>query len=150
MFLDMFQALDKVWNQGLIFKLRSVGVSNSLLNLIETFWSHRFQRILLNCQISKWLPVKADVPQSYILGPPFFLIYINDLSDDLVSTVKLFADDTSLFSAVRDIQKISKWAYKWKVSFNPDLNKAAHEAIFSRKLNELSHPKIFFNKALVF
>ena len=133
MFLDMFQALDKVWNQGLIFKLRSVGVSNSLLNLIETFWSNRFQRILLNGQISKWLPVKADVRQGYILGPPFFLIYINDLSDDLVSTVKLFADDTSLFSVVRDIQKISEWACKWKVSFNPDLNKAAHEAIFSRK-----------------
>ena len=62
--------------------------------------------------------------------------------------MKLFADDTSLFSV--DMQKISEWAYKWKVSFNPDLNKAAHEAIFSSKLNELSHPKIFFNKALVF
>ena len=106
MCLDMSKALDKVWNQGLIFKLRSVGVPNSLLNLIETFLSNRFQRILLNGQISKWLPVKADVPQGYILGPPFFLIYINDLSDDLVSTVKLFADDTSLFSVVRDNDSI--------------------------------------------
>ena len=106
MFLDMSKALDKVWNQGLIFKLRSVGVSNSLLNLIEAFLSNRFQRILLNGQISKWLPVKADVPQGYILDPPFFLIYINDLSDDLVSTVKLFADDTSLFSVVRDNDSI--------------------------------------------
>ena len=106
MCLDMSKALDKVWNHGLIFKLRSVGVPNSLLNLIETFLSYRFQRILLNGQISKWLPVKADVPQGYILGPPFFLIYINDLSDDLVSTVKPFADDTSLFSVVRDNDSI--------------------------------------------
>ena len=106
MCLDMSKALDKVWNQGLIFKLRSVGVPNSLLNLTETFLSYRFQRILLNGQISKWLPVKADVPQGYILGPPFFLIYINDLSDDLVSTVKPFADDTSLFSVVRDYDSI--------------------------------------------
>ena len=106
MCLDMSKALDKVWNQGLIFKLRSVGVPNSLLNLIGTFLSYRFQRILLNGQMSKWLPVKADVPQGYILGPPFFLIYINDLSDDLVSTVKPFADDTSLFSVVRDYDSI--------------------------------------------
>ena len=64
--------------------------------------SKRFQRVLLNGQTSKWLPVKAGVRQCFILGPLFFLIYINDLSDDLVSTVKLFADETFLFSVVRD------------------------------------------------
>ena len=121
-------------HQGLTFKLKSVGVSDSLLNCIESFLSNRFQRVLLNGQTSKWLPVKAGVPQGSILGPLFFLIYINDLSDELVSTVKLFADDTSLFSVVcdsnisayelnNDMQKISEWAYKWKMSFNPDLNK---------------------------
>ena len=68
--------------------------------------------------------VKAGVPQGSILGPVFFLIYINDLSDDLVSTVKLFADDTSLFSAARDsnisayelnndMQKISRVGIKF-------------------------------------
>ena len=50
----------------------------------------------------KWLPVKAGVPQGSILDVIFFLIYINGLSDDLVSTVKLLADNTSLFSVVRD------------------------------------------------
>ena len=115
----------------------------------------------MNGQTSKWLPIKAGVPQGYILGPLFFLIYINDLSDDLVSTVKLFVDDTSLFSVVRDsnisgyelnndMQKISEWAYRWKISFNPDLNKQAQEVIFSRKLNKLFHPKIFFDNAPVF
>ena len=82
------------------------------------------------------LPVKAGVPQGFILGSFFFLIYINDLSDNLLSTVKLFADDTSLFSVINDsnisanelnkaLQKISEWAYKWKMSFNHDLNKKA-------------------------
>ena len=123
--------------------------------------SNRFQRVLLNSQISKWLSVKAGVPQGSILGPLFFLIYINDLSDVLVSTVKLFADDTSLFSAEHDsnisayelknnMQKISEWVYKWKMLFNSDLNKQAQEVIFSRKLNKSSHSKISFNNAPVF
>ena len=75
--------------------------------------------------------------------------------------MKLFADDTSLFSIVydsnisayelnNDIQKISEWAYKWKMLFNTDLNKQAQEVIFSRKLNKSSHLKIFFNNAPVF
>ena len=100
------------------------------------------------------------MPQGSILGPLFFLIYINDLSDDLVSTIKRFADDTSRFSVVHDssisanelnndLQKISEWAYKWKMSFNPDLNKQAQEVIFSGKLNQPSHPKIVFNSAPV-
>ena len=52
-FLDMSKAFDKVWHQGLIFKLKSVGVSDSLLNLIEGFFSNSFQRVLLNGQTSK-------------------------------------------------------------------------------------------------
>ena len=91
----MSKAFEKVWHQGLIFKLKSVGVSDSLLNLIESFLRNGFQKVLLNGQTSKWLPVEAGVPQGSILGPLFNLIYINDLSDDLNSTVKLFPDDTS-------------------------------------------------------
>ena len=79
--------------------------------------------------MTEWLPVKAGVPQESILEPLFFLIYVNDLSDNLLSTVKLFADDTSLFSVVndgnisanklnKDLQKISEWAYERKMSFN--------------------------------
>ena len=116
--------------------------------------------MLLNDQMSEWLPVKSGVPQGSILGPLFFLIYINDLSDNLLSTVKLFSDDTSFFSVVNDsnisanelnkgLQKLSEWAYKWKMSFNLDLNKKAQEVVFSRKLSKSSHPKIFFNNASV-
>ena len=49
----------------------------------------------------------------------------------------------------KELQKISDWAYKWKMSFNPDLNKQAQEVVFSRKLNKSSHPKMFFNNAPV-
>ena len=63
-FLDMFKAFDKVWHQGLIFKLKSVEVSDSLLHLIESFLSNRFQIVLLNGQTSDWLPVKAGVQKA--------------------------------------------------------------------------------------
>ena len=157
-FLDMSKAFEKVWHEGLTFKLESVGVSDSVLCLIESFLNNRFQRVLLNDETFEWLPGWCATR----LHPwiTFFLIYINDLSDNLLLTVKLFADDTSLFSVVndnnisvyelnKDLQKISEWAYKWKMSFNPYLRKQAQEVVFSRKVNKSSHPKIFFNNAPV-
>ena len=81
-----------------------------------------------------------------ILGPLLFLVYINDLTQNLHSNPKLFADDTSLFSTVADealsnsylnddLKKSNDWAYKWKMNFNPDSTKPAHEVVFSRKKN---------------
>ena len=75
-----------------------MGIWDALLDFIGNFLENRFQRVVLNGQTSEWLPVESGVPQGSILGPLFFLIYINDLSIDIISTVKLFADDTSLFS----------------------------------------------------
>ena len=70
----MFKAFDKVWHVGLIYELKSVGVSGSLLKLIQSFLTSRFQRVLLNGQTSEWLSVKSGVPQGSILGKLFFLI----------------------------------------------------------------------------
>ena len=75
-------------------------------NLLETltdFLKDQKQRVVLNGQNSSWANIEAGVPQGSILGPLLFLIYINDLADNLSTNVKLFADDTSLFSVVQDI-----------------------------------------------
>ena len=96
-FLDMLKTFDKVWHEGLIYKLRKVGISGKGLQLIKSFLDNRFQHIVLNGQSSNWLPVKAGVPQGSILGPLFFLVYINDLSENITFTVKLFGADTSFF-----------------------------------------------------
>ena len=104
-FLDILKAFDKVWHEGLLFKLKSVGISGELYSLLENYLSGRFQRVILNGQHSSWKPILAGVPQGSILGPLLFLIYINDLPNELKSIVKLLADDTSLFTVVKDKNK---------------------------------------------
>ena len=102
-FLDISKTFDKVWHKGLLFKLKLNGISGNLLKVITDFLYQRKKRVGLNGQHSSWTNVQAGVPQESILGPLFFLIYINDLSDDLNSNPKLFADDNSLFSVVQNI-----------------------------------------------
>ena len=77
-------------------------MSGNLLDLLSSFLSDRKQRVLLNGQTSEWRYVTAGVPQGSILGLLLFLVYINDLSGDLSSKAKLFADHTSLFSVFRN------------------------------------------------
>ena len=109
-FLDILKAFDKVWHEGLLFKLECIGISGNLLSLLKSFLSNRFQRVVLNGQCSSWSSVLAGVPQGSILGPLLFLIYINDLPENLQSTVKLFADDT-LFSTVYEPNiSASQWS----------------------------------------
>ena len=155
-FLDISKAFDKVWHKGLLYKLEQNGIKGLLLTILKDFLKSRKQRVVLNGQHSSWSDVLAGVPQGSILGPLLFLIYINDLSDGLNCNPKLFADDTSLFSTVynineatntlnNDLNKITEWAHQWKMSFNPDISKQAHEVVFSRKRSLVSHPSLTFN-----
>ena len=92
-------------------------------NTGHSFLSDRHQRVVFNGQSSKWLHIKAGVPQDSVLEPLIFLVYINDLPEGLTTSAKLFADDTSLFLVVYDsatssaflnddLLKISRWAYE--------------------------------------
>ena len=95
-FLDLSKAFDKVWDEGLILKLNQHGIMENLLCLIKCFLKNHNQRVVRNGQTSSWTNALSGVSQGSILGPMFFLIYINDLSDDLSSKPKLFADDIYL------------------------------------------------------
>ena len=99
--------------------------------------------------------ITVGVPQGSVLGPLLFLIDINDLADNIMSDVKLFADDTSVFSVVfatditaevlnQDLRAVQDWAYQWKMSFNPDSAKQAEQVIFSTKVFKAEHPAIYF------
>ena len=101
-----------------------MGISEDLFDLLENYLSDRLQRVFLNGQASSWRPVLAGVPQGSIMYLLLFLVYINDLPNELKSNAKLFTDDTSLFTIVKDKQDsadvlnndlslISKWALNW-------------------------------------
>ena len=107
-FLDIAKAFDKVWHDGIIFKLTQNGISGNLLNLLRDFLNERKQRVILNGQFSTWKNVSAGVPQGSILGPLLFLIYINGLTEGFSSNAKLFADDTlSANNLNKDLERIS-------------------------------------------
>ena len=148
-FLDIPKAFDKVWHKGLIHKLKQNGIGGPLLKISTDFLNSQKQRVVLNGQHSSWSNVLAGVPQQSILGPLLFLVYINDLFDGLQCNPKLFADDTLLFATVHnikkatndlnnDLTKIKKSAFQWKMNFNPDISKQAHEVVFPSK--GLYHP----------
>ena len=77
-YLDISKAFHNVWHYRLIYKCKSYGVENKLLNLIQNYFTNRQQIILLNGRTSKWTDILAGVLHGFILGPLLFLIYIND------------------------------------------------------------------------
>ena len=99
----MSEAFDRVWHESLIYKLKTIGVSNNLLTLFQGFLDNGYQRVLHNGQKSHWELLKAGVSQSSLLGSLLYLIYTNDLPNGLISNAEHFADDTSIFSIVNHI-----------------------------------------------
>ncbi|MFZ2538543.1 MAG: reverse transcriptase family protein [Oscillospiraceae bacterium] len=130
-FLDVTKAFDRVWHEGLLLKLNRIGIKGNLFKWCQSYLSNRRQKVVINGQFSDIFYVLAGVPQGSILGPLLFLIFINDLVNDIECDMNLFADDTMLLEAYkdsilaqlklnRDLIKIENWAKNWLVNFNPE------------------------------
>ena len=144
-FLDISKTFNKIWHKRIIHKLKLNGISGNLLSLLTDFLRIRKQRVVLNGQNSSWANINAGVAQGSILDPNLFLIYINDLSDNLRCNPMLLTGDTSLFSTVEvpkrtannlnyDLKEINKWAFQWKMSFNSDLQSKLKRSLLAERL----------------
>ena len=135
-YLDCEKAFDRVPHQRLLLKLESLGIRGTLLNWIRNFLTGRQHRVCLRGSSSSWLPVHSGVPQGTVLGPILFVLYINDLVENLESGVSLFADDAKLYREVkdhsdvealqRDLQRVEEWSRIWLLTFNINKCKTMH------------------------
>ena len=152
-FFDISKAFDRVWHKGLLFKLKNVGITGNLLEWVGSYLFQRKQKVVLNGQESLILDINAGVPQGSILGPLFFLIYINDIIFEVNCSIKLFADDTTIYVTIenpqtgaeilnRNLEKISNWSKQWIVNFNPQKTETL---LVSRKLIKTNHPTLFMD-----
>ena len=128
--MDFAKAFDKVNHSLLTHKLHNYGISGSVNRWIRNWLEGRTQTVVLEGQRSRSVSVDSGVPQGSVLGPSLFLYYINDLQENLNSTVRLFADNTIAYLTVtpkdkgkllqEDLDKLAKWEELWCIKFHPD------------------------------
>ena len=133
--LDISKAFDRLWHAGLLHKLKSCGICAQIFGFISSFLSNRWLWVVLDGKSSQEYPVNAGVPQGSILGPRLFLLYINDLPDDVICNIAIYADDITLYSKCdqashlwqqlelaseleADLQNTVNWGRKWLVDFS--------------------------------
>ena len=129
-YFDFAKAFDTVPHRRLHKKLEGYGISGSVLDWIKSFLTDRKQLVKVDQARSTTDPVVSGIPQGSVLGPLLFVIYINDLPDNVISSILLFADDTKIFKEVnsiddsltiqKDIDKLESWSNDWLLKFHPD------------------------------
>ena len=156
-FLDVSAAFDKCWVNGMIAKLEQIKIEGNCLNLFHSYLLKRKICTVVDGLKSEICEIEAGVPQGSRLGPLLWIIYIQDIIEDLESECLLFADDTCIFASGedpaitaevlnRDLQKIGFWAKKWKVLFNAAKSK---DLIFSRNKYLFNSPPLILDDCFI-
>lgn len=141
MFLDISQAFDRVWHEGLLFKIKSMLPIN-YYNFIKTYLSNRSFFVKQKEETSKLYEILAGVPQGSVLGPILYLIYTFDLPITESVTTGTFADDTAVLAIdanpaeasaklQRSLNNISKWLKDWRIKANE--SKSGHVTFTTRR-----------------
>ena len=126
--LDFSKAFDKVSHKRLSLKLKYYGIDGNTSTWINPFFTDRKQQVVVDNATSDTAMVTSGVPQGTVLGPTLFLIYINDIADDITSNIRLFADDCVLYRTINnptdnsalqeDLSKLEQWSNIWQMDFN--------------------------------
>ena len=154
-FLDVSKAFDKVDHEGLLLKLEQMGIAGDLLMWLKSYLNNRQQRVIINGTCSNWKSINAGVPQGSILGPLLYLVYVNDIVNDIETLISLFADDTSLLEVIdkhdphtsfnkinQDLDKLKQWSDQWRSQFNE--SKSVY-MILTKKRTEPTYPSVKMN-----
>ena len=144
--LDFAKAFNKVPHKRLLSKLTSNGNTGNTHNWITSFLSNRKQRVSGNGALSDITDVTSGVPQGSVLRPILFLLYINDINENVQSSIRLFADDSIIYRKIMsnidlqilqtDLIQLEKWSDKWQMQFN--ISKCVHLPI-TNKTKTSSH-----------
>ncbi|GFW65642.1 probable RNA-directed DNA polymerase from transposon X-element [Trichonephila clavipes] len=146
------KAFDRVWINGLTFKLITFKIPHPLIHLIHSYLTNRSFRIRINETLSNEHSVSAGCPQDSLLGPLLFNLYINDIPDYSLTKINLYADDTAIHATYKNLKTISfalnkhllllqNFYDKWKISINVEKSTAI---IFTKK-QSLPPPIIMYN-----
>lgn len=145
-FLDISQAFDRVWHEGLLYKLRTMGTPTYLVKVIKSFLTDRSFTVSVENHISNPRKILAGLPQGSPLSPTLFNIYTADIPTTIHTQLAQFADDTAIYKSSHSLKiitdriqhhlnKIDNWSTLWKIKLNPSKSTAK---IFS--LRPFAHP----------
>lgn len=127
-FLDFRKAFDLVPHKFILHKLSALKIPPNVSGWLVDYLRSRTQAVVINGKLSDSTPVTSGVPQGSVLGPLLFLIFINDIVENVSSSIRLYADDCVMYRAVRDsdecaalqedIDRIASWCFTWGMELN--------------------------------